>query len=71
MGWETAVVLLMGALTILAGAVTAYFQAKAREITKRLDDVHTLVNSQRDLLLQQISDLKAEIVVLKDRNHLK
>ena len=65
MDWGAIVGGLMGALTILSGALAAYFHARAREITKKLDEVHDLVNSQKDELTKEIADLKSQIVELK------
>ena len=38
-----------------------------RDTSRKIQEVHVLVNSQRDRLIEEIASLKAEIIALRGR----
>ncbi len=45
--WPVGTTALIAALTVLVGAMTAYFYAKVREINRRLEEFQTLVDESK------------------------
>ncbi len=60
LGW---IGLAAGLLGPIALAIAGYIRSKS--ITSKINDVHTIVNQQRTDMMQEIDDLKNQVIALK------